>query len=148
MQYFNQPSRETPSFKELVVDVNLALESSYPNAEVIPSLPNKRNRAATRVAEDFRLTKGEKADLYLLVSKYEFGKIGSYRGAYWERICAVICLYLLTRDNRLSSYISQKAYYDQMYELYNNRNFEKFARRIFSELERIMNETSSFTWIK
>lgn len=123
-------------------------KNGFISSEPISDKPSRRSKIVTKVSEDFRLTKAEKADLYLLSKKYkERGTRGFYRGAYWERILAVICIYLLKRDNRISVYTINKGYYDEVYE-FNKSDFKNFEKRVLGVLESVMNETFPYCVLK
>ena len=128
-------------------------ESRFTFNEPISDRPSNRSKVVTRVSEDFQLTSAEKDDLYFLTKKYlercknpksKLPQPGFfYSGASWERICAVVCLYLLWRDGRCAIYENRKDYYDETYEL-NRKDFKNFRKRVLSELEEIMDASFSF----
>jgi len=123
--------------------------------EPIPDKPSRRSKTVTRVSEDFHLTSAEKLDLYFLTKKclerrrtsHRLPKSGFfYVGASWDRICAIICLYLLYRDGRCSIYKQKKKYYDEVYDI-NKKDFKELRRRVLGELEEIMNASFPFSII-
>lgn len=132
------------------------IESGFVFNEPISDKPSSRSKVVTRVSEDFQLTSAEKADLYFLTKKcLERRKTPQarlpqpgffYSGASWERICAVVCLYLLWRDGRCTIYENKKDYYDEVYE-FNRKDFKELRKRVLAELEGIMNEAFPYSII-
>jgi hypothetical protein len=124
--------------------------------EPIADKPSNRSKVVTRVSEDFQLTSAEKSDLYFLTKKClekrkaPKGKLPKsgffYSGASWDRICAVISLYLLWRDGRCAIYENRKDYYDEMYDL-NRKDFKELRKRVLDELERVMDVTFPYSVI-